>query len=326
MSGRLQPTLQDIEDDQRVRQLFVDTAYEVEHLEYFSDKPRKAEFPEDSSKQDITAALHEVLSSASTSVVIQSPYMVLSKKARKVFSDLREKNPDIELIFSTNSLASTDADTVYAHTYKHKKHYVKTLGFQMYEFKPFPVDAPLFFKRWTELMEEKEQGISSVSVVSGDNSTIDMPAPRSGLHAKSFVVDGRIAMIGSHNFDPRSEGFNTENGVVIWDEAFAQNLEALIRRDTQAQNSWAVALKPDPNEVSGVIESVSRTLPVFDLWPYRSTTLYELSADGHPAEPGSQDFYQNYYSVGRFPDVIRTRRQVTIMFLSSFFGFLAPVL
>jgi len=326
MSERLQPTLQDIEDDQRVRQLFVDTAYEVEHLEYFSDKPRKAEFPEDSSKQDITAALHEVLSSASTSVVIQSPYMVLSKKARKVFSDLREKNPDIELIFSTNSLASTDADTVYAHTYKHKKHYVKTLGFQMYEFKPFPVDAPLFFKRWTELMEEKEQGISSVSVVSGDNSTIDMPAPRSGLHAKSFVVDGRIAMIGSHNFDPRSEGFNTENGVVIWDEAFAQNLEALIRRDTQAQNSWAVALKPDPNEVSGVIESVSRTLPVFDLWPYRSTTLYELSADGHPAEPGSQDFYQNYYSVGRFPDVIRTRRQVTIMFLSSFFGFLAPVL
>jgi phosphatidylserine/phosphatidylglycerophosphate/cardiolipin synthase-like enzyme len=326
MSGRLQPILHEIEDDKRITQLFVDTAYEVDRLEYFSDKPRKAEFPEDSSKQDITAELYEVLSSASTSVVIQSPYMVLSKKARKVFSSLREKNPDIELVFSTNSLASTDADTVYAHTYKHKKHYVKTLGFQMYEFKPFPVDAPLFFHRWTELMEEKEQGVSSLSVVSGDNSTIDMPAPRSGLHAKSFVVDGRIAMIGSHNFDPRSEGFNTENGVIIWDEVFAQDLEALIRRDTEPQNSWAVALKPDPNEVSGVIESVSRTLPVFDLWPYRSTTLYELSADGHAAQPGSEEFYQNYYSVGGFPDVVRTRRQVTIMFLSSFFGFLAPVL
>ena len=96
-------------------------------------------------------------------------------------------------------------------------------------------------------------------------------------------------MVGSHNFDPRSEGFNTENGVIIWDEAFAQDLEALIRRDTQPQNSWAVALKPDPNEVSGAIESVSRTLPVFDLWPYRSTTVYELSADGQPCVPGSQD-------------------------------------
>ncbi len=323
---RLKPTLQDIADDQRVRQLFVDTAYEVARVEYFSDKPRKAEFSEDSSKQDITAELHEVLSSADTSVVIQSPYMVLSKKARKVFKQLREKNPDIELVFSTNSLASTDADTVYANTDKHKKHYVKTLGFHMYEFKPFPVDAPQFFPRWTELIEEKELGIISQSIVSGNNSTIDMPAPRSGLHAKSFVVDGRIAMIGSHNFDPRSEGFNTENGVIIWDEVFARDLEALIRRDTQPQNSWTVALKPDPDEISGAIESVSRTLPVFDLWPYHSTTTYELRADGQAAVPGSPEFYQNYYSVGRFPDVIRTRRQVTIMFLSSFFGFLAPVL
>jgi phosphatidylserine/phosphatidylglycerophosphate/cardiolipin synthase-like enzyme len=30
------------------------------------------------------------------------------------------------------------------------------------------------------------------------------------------VVDGRVAMIGSHNFDPRSEGFNTENGLIVW--------------------------------------------------------------------------------------------------------------
>lgn len=323
---RLQRILNPIDDYQQLMRLFVDTAFAVERIEYFSDKPRKAEFSEDSSKQDITAELHQVLSSAATSVVIQSPYMVLSKKARSLFKKLRKSNPDIELVFSTNSLASTDADTVYAHTYKHKKHYVKTLGFHMYEFKPFPVGAPQFFPRWSELIEEKEQGISSKSVVSGDDSTIEMPAPRSGLHAKSFVVDGQIAMIGSHNFDPRSEGFNTENGLVIWDKKFAQTLEDLIRRDIQPQNSWAVALKPDPNEVSGAIESVSRTLPVFDLWPYHSTTLYEMTADGHQAVPGTPEFYQNYYSVGRFPDVIRTRRQVTIMFLSSFFGFLAPVL
>lgn len=323
---RLQPTLKDIEDEKRVRHLFVDTAYEIARVEYFSDKPRKADFPEESSKKDITAELHEVLSSASQSVVIQSPYMVLSKKARKVFKELRKKNPQIELVFSTNSLASTDADTVYANTDKHKKHYVKTLGFHMYEFKPFPVDAPQFFPRWSELIEEKEQGISSKSVVSGDNSTIEMPAPRSGLHAKSFVVDGRIAMVGSHNFDPRSEGFNTENGLIIWDQAFSQDLEALIRRDTEAQNSWVVAVKPDRNQVNGAIESVSRTLPVFDLWPYRSTSSYELAEGGRPCVPGSPDFYQNYYSVGRFPDVVRTRRQVSVMFLSSFFGFLAPVL
>lgn len=196
----------------------------------------------------------------------------------------------------------------------------------MYEFKPYPVDAPLFFPRWSELIKEKEQGISSKSIVSGDNSTIPMPAPRSGLHAKSFVVDGWVAMIGSHNFDPRSEGFNTENCLVIWDEAFAQELEGLIRRDTEPQNSWVVALKPEQNEVGSIIESVSRTLPVFDLWPFHSTSVYELLPGGTAALPGTIEFYENYHSVGRFPDVIRTRRQVTVMFLSSFFGFIAPVL
>jgi len=326
ISERLQSSLQGIDDDQELERLFIDSVYEVGRMEYFSDKPPQVEQSEESSKENITDELHEVLSSANTSVVLQSPYMVLSKKARRLFKKLRKGNPDIELVFSTNSLASTDADTVYANTDKHKKHYVKTLGFHMYEFKPHPADAPLFFGRWEKLIEEEEQGIESGPAVSGDNSTVDQPGPRIGLHAKSFVVDSRVAMVGSHNFDPRSEGFNTENGVVIWDEAFAQDLEALIRLDTAPQNSWVVALKPDPNEVSGAIESVSRTLPVFDLWPYHSTTLFEMKEHGHPAPPGSPEFYHNYESVGRFPDVIRTRRQVTIMFLSSFFGFLAPVL
>ncbi len=323
---RLQPLLRDIEDDQHLKLRFVDTAYEVDRIEYYSDKPRKADFLDGSHKQDITTEIHQVLSSARKSIVIQSPYMVLSKKARIIFRQLRQDHPEIELVFSTNSLASTDADTVYANTHKHKKYYVKTLGFRMYEFKPYPADAPQFFPRWSELIAEKAQGISSKSVVSGDNSTIAMPAPRSGLHAKSFVVDGRVAMVGSHNFDPRSEGFNTENCLMIWDQAFAGELESLIRRDIEPQNSWVVALKPDLDEVNGAIESMSRTLPIFDLWPYHSTSVYELVPEGTPALPGTAEFYQNYQSVGRFPDVIRTRRQVTVMFLSSFFGFIAPVL
>ncbi|KAG1269943.1 hypothetical protein G6F65_013484 [Rhizopus arrhizus] len=31
-----------------------------------------------------------------------------------------------------------------------------------------------------------------------------------GLHAKSLVVDRRIGVVGTHNFDPRSENYNTE--------------------------------------------------------------------------------------------------------------------
>jgi phosphatidylserine/phosphatidylglycerophosphate/cardiolipin synthase-like enzyme len=323
---RLLPLMQELQDQDHIKERFVDTAYPIERLAYFSDLPRKAETSDPSQSKNITQGLYEVLSSAQHTVVIQSPYMVLSGKARKLFGSLKAKNADVELVFSTNSLAATDADTVYANTHKHKKHYVKTLGFKMYEYKPYPADAPLFFPRWGDLIDEKKRGVKSMSVVSGDNSTIDMPAPRTGLHAKTFVVDGKVTMIGSHNFDPRSEGFNTENGVVVWDEAFAKTVEGLIRRDIKPGNSWVVAVKPDINDVGSAIESVSRTLPIFDLWPYRSTTVYELAPGGTPVDPDAPDFYQNYHSVGSFPDVVRTRRQVTVMFLSSFFGFLSPIL
>ena len=299
---------------------------EVQRLEYFSDRPRKQAFPDDAPKKDITRELYDVLVSARRSVVIQSPYMVLSERAREVFALLRERNPDIEFVFSTNSLASTDADTVYANTHRHKKRYVDGLGFRIYEFKPYPVDAPKFFPRWPELISEKKQGIESKSVVSGDNSTIPMPAPRVGLHSKSFVVDGRVAMIGSHNFDPRSEGFNTENGLIIWDEVFARMLEGLIRRDIQPQNSWVVAMKPQGAQAETAIAPVEKTSPEFKPWSYGATSVYELAPGKDPVPPDDPGFYRNYYAVGSFPEVVRTRRQVTVVFLGSFFFFLEPIL
>ncbi len=323
---RLLPLLEQIEDAQYTRKIFVEPAFEVERLEYFSDRPRKHEAEGDLSSTDITSELYEVLLSARRSVVIQSPYMVLSKRVRQVFRELLDRNPGMELIFSTNSLASTDADTVYANTHRHKKRYVKRIGFQMFEFKPFPLGAPEFFPRWPALIEENMQGLESASIASGDNSVIPMPAPRVGLHSKSFVVDGQVAMIGSHNFDPRSEGFNTENGIVVWDERFARRLEQLIRVDIEPENSWVVAMKPDKEQEKTALSPVPKTIPEFKPWSWNSTSVYELAPGKKAVPPGSPDFYRNYYSVGSFPDVIRTRRQVTVIFLSSFFYFLEPVL
>ena len=322
--ARMQPLLQSIEDTAVLHATFVDPAFEVERLEYFSDRPRKQ--TEDAAQKDITQELYDVLLSAQESVLIQAPYMVLSKRARDLFRELRERHPDIELVYSTNSLASTDADTVYGHTHKHKKRYVGRLGFHLYELRPYPADAPDFFPRWSELMDEKKRGIGSESIVSGDNSTIPMPAPRVGLHSKSFVVDGRIAMIGSHNFDPRSEGFNTENGIIIWDEAFAQTLERLIRRDIEPHNSWIVAMRPNAEQAQTAIQTAPENVTEFMPWFYGSTSVYELAPGKEPLPPDSPDFYRHYYSVGSFPEVIRTRRQINVLFLGSFFGFLEPIL
>jgi phosphatidylserine/phosphatidylglycerophosphate/cardiolipin synthase-like enzyme len=324
--ARLLRLLDSIDDADRMAALFVEPAFEVAKLRYFSDRPRKQAEADAEPGADITQLLYDVLLAAEHSVVIQSPYMVLSKRARKLFAELRERNPGIELVYSTNSLASTDADTVYGHTHKHKKRYVGDLGFHLYELKPFPVDAPDFFPRWSLLIEEKKAGIGADSVISGDDSTIPMPAPRVGLHSKSFVVDGRVAMIGSHNFDPRSEGFNTENGLIVWDEDFARTLEQLIRRDIEPQNSWIVAMRPTGEQERTAITTAPENVTEFMPWFYGSTSVYELAPGKQPLPPGHPDFYRHYYSVGSFPEVIRTRRQINVLFLGSVFGFLEPIL
>ncbi len=327
---RLQPLLKDIEDQQLMHALFVRPAHHVDSVEYFYDQPHDLDNNE-KAHADNTAGLHAALAAAENSVIIQSPYLVLSKRSRNLFKELRKDHPDIELLFSTNSLAATDAFSAYSNTHKHKKHYIKTLGFDVYEFRPYAQDAAEFFPRMPLLIVEKKNGVNSGKIPAvGANPALDMPGPRSGLHAKSFVIDGYVSMVGTHNFDPRGEGFNTENGVIIYDEAFAQELERSIRKDIKPGNSWVAAMKPSQvpvlGDINGAIESVSRSLPIFDIWPYRSTTVYELIPGATPMLPGDEGFYDNYRPLGGFPEVTSRKRRWQVIFISSFMGFITPVL
>jgi len=330
VAERLQPLLKDIEDRQLMHSLFVKTAHHVNSIEYFYDLPHGFDNG-GKSHADNTDGLHAALAAAEKSVVIQSPYLVLSRRSREMFKALRAEHPDIELLFSTNSLAATDAFSAYAFTHKHKKHYIKTLGFDVYEFRPYAQDAAEFFPRMPLLIIEKKNGVNSGRIPAvGANPALEMPGPRSGLHAKSFVIDGFVSMVGTHNLDPRGEGFNTENGVIIYDEAFARELENSIRKDIEPDNSWVAAMKPAGppvlGAINGSIESVSRSLPIFDVWPYRSTTLYELKSGATPMSPGDEGFYENYRPVGSFPDVISYKRRWQVILISSFMGFITPVL
>jgi putative cardiolipin synthase len=72
-------------------------------------------------------------------------------------------------------------------------------------------------------------------------------APVFALHAKSMVVDGRVAYIGTYNLDPRSENLNTEVGVVIHDAAQAVAVAAAIETDMLPGNSWDAATD-DPDQ------------------------------------------------------------------------------
>ncbi len=53
------------------------------------------------------------------------------------------------------------------------------------------------------------------------------------LHSKTLTIDGNWSLVGSPNFDARSLILNFEVGVVIYDESFAQELEAHFLADIE---------------------------------------------------------------------------------------------
>jgi putative cardiolipin synthase len=58
------------------------------------------------------------------------------------------------------------------------------------------------------------------------------------LHTKAAVIDGRTAVVGSFNLDPRSEKLNSEVAVVLEGREAAE----LLRRtmDSHLQNAWKI--------------------------------------------------------------------------------------
>jgi len=57
-------------------------------------------------------------------------------------------------------------------------------------------------------------------------------APFTGLHAKLFQVDGRIAIVTASNFNVRSTWYNTEAGVLVNDPSTANEIRSTIDRLT----------------------------------------------------------------------------------------------
>jgi phosphatidylserine/phosphatidylglycerophosphate/cardiolipin synthase-like enzyme len=85
------------------------------------------------------------------------------------------------------------------------------------------------------------------------------------LHAKSAVIDGRIALIGSYNLSNRSEYLNTEVMCMAEDEAVAQELLESI--EAHLENAWRIHGNGKPARVERY-PLVSRA-KVFRVWAAR---------------------------------------------------------
>jgi putative cardiolipin synthase len=71
------------------------------------------------------------------------------------------------------------------------------------------------------------------------------------LHAKSFVVDGRMVFVGSMNMDRRSALLNTEQGIVVDSPALAKAVAQYFASVTQPANSWRLSLEDKGGDGGG---------------------------------------------------------------------------
>ena len=336
-SERVQKMAADAGDGGAVYARLSPFLYPVGRIDFFGDLPGKHD-QGPKSRADASEALLGALASSEKELLLQTPYLVMSRPARQLFRRLHKRNPPLSVIVSTNSLAATDAFPVYAMSHKYKRLYLRELGFQIHEYKPFPADMPIDLMAVPGAAEalaaDAQVGEEADERWLGSGSS-HRPVPlkragvRIGLHSKSMVVDERIGIVGSHNFDPRSNDFNTESLVMVHDPAFAKALATSIRRDIKPGNSWTIAPRetlPALFQLNYNLGKLSEKLPIFDVWPFPYATSYELKPGCQPLPPGAPGFHDCYEAVGDFPEVNLTLKSIYTRVLTVFGAGFIPIL
>jgi len=353
---------------------------QVSAVQFIADLPQKHRRSAPDNEPVASNTLRALVESAQREVLLQTPYLVLSDPAQEMFRALQARPAPPRVVISTNSLAATDAFIAYALSYKYKRRYLREFGFHIYEFKPFPMTAPIDLEtiavgaaeerararavhdaapvkldsppedempggsagsgsgRHKEDRREppQQQGehVATRYIGSGLNAPVSLrrAGVRVGLHAKSLVIDERIGVIGTHNFDPRGDRYNTESAVVIEDPAFASALATSIRGDMRPENAWVIGRRDKAPLFSGLdysLAKMSEALPLFDLWPWKYATSYEFVPGPDCPIPLPRDdprFRACYRPVGPFPEVNGSLKGLTTRIFTAFGAGLAPIL
>ncbi|WP_106310125.1 phospholipase D family protein [Paraburkholderia sp. BL18I3N2] len=183
--------------------------------EFKADLPEKIVHPSPDYVSPPMQRLRELMHDAQKDFLIISPYFVPHDSGVKAAGELTHRGVRIAVL--TNSLAATDAVAVQA------------------GYSPFRV--PLL-KQGIELYEFRPQQDTPTAGVAGSQS-------RASLHAKTYVIDRKILVIGSMNLDPRSANLNTELALVIHSPALAEQVAGIFERATGPEESYRVTLADD---------------------------------------------------------------------------------
>lgn len=332
LGGLFEETERLASDNAYIQKIFIDGAFPVQKVQFVTDKPGKNDSLWLRGNGEATIALARILFTAKESIVAQTPYLVLDQMTVQGVEKLRRKNPGIDILISSNSLAATDSIYAYSFSYKQKKLFVQDLRFRIFEFKPVPEDIADMMPRYAGALKEDarrdDESVDSLSQEKGANA-LESRERHLCIHAKSFVIDDEISWVGSFNLDPRSVHLNTEVGLVIWDRAVAKAIKKNILRDMAPQNSWTIGKRKEApliSTFSGLLGDILQKVPLVDIWPFQYTASYKLKEGKDVVPFYDQRFYENYFSVGTFPDVAFSVREIETRLFKAFSGLTMPII
>ena len=179
---------------------------------FVSDPPEKIDGAATGGENPIDL-LNSLIEQARWSIWIVSPYFVPGDEGMAALRSLRDRGIEIRII--TNSLASTDVVAVHTGYRKYRQPLLEA-GVELWEMKPAGRKRP----------RQRPLGKGSPSFAS--------------LHAKAYVIDGRWAVIGSLNLDPRSINLNTEAAFAAESAELSEQLERIFKETVEPENSYKV--------------------------------------------------------------------------------------
>ena len=224
-------------EEMQARRLALDWA--VAHV--VTDDPAKTLDQSNRTEVLLFPELMRALGRPERSLDIVSPYFVPGDEGTAALTELARRGVRVRIL--TNSLAASDVSAVHAGYMKRRRDLLRA-GIALYELKPLAATARV---------EESHTGSGGAS----------------GLHAKTYAVDGTKIFVGSFNFDPRSARLNTELGVVIESAALAGRLVATF--DTVVPlRAYEVRLAPEGDDLQWIERSASGEEKRYDHEPETS--------------------------------------------------------
>jgi len=206
----------------------------VDSVDFISDNPGKNDGSEGLGGGGITtSALIELVKNAKTSIDIQSPYLITTELSQNLFRDAVNRGVKVRIL--TNSLASTD---------------------NMEAFSSYQTDREKLLKTGVEIYEFRPDAAERMQIMTGELQAAIDYKPTFGLHAKSMIVDGKIAVIGTFNLDPRSANLNTECISVVYSTPIAQQVLKGINTEFLPENSWHTTLDFNPDSEVAALKRV----------------------------------------------------------------------